>query len=210
MNKEYVNIGCGMSSGKGWNNYDASPTLRFERIPLLGRIYTKNTTRFPKDVEYGDIIKGLPLPPGSCRVIYSSHMLEHLALADFKVAIKNVFAYLIDGGVFRLVVPDIEYYISEYTSSTSDEAAIDFMKRTSLGVEERPRSISGFLSSWLGNSRHYWMWDYQSLEKELRSPGFCDIRKACFGDNDDPMFREVEDKGRWDHCLGVECRKPKG
>lgn len=207
MQKEYVNIGCGMSAGKGWRNYDASPTLRFERTPLLGKIYTKNATRFPKNIEYGNIIKGLPLPPGSCRVIYSSHMLEHLALADFRVAIHNVYTYLEKGGLFRLVVPDLEYFISEYTSSTSDDAAMAFMRKTFLGVEERPSSLFAFISSWLGNTRHYWMWDYKSFKKELGSAGFCDIRRACFGDNKDPMLEEVEDKGRWDDCLGIECKK---
>lgn len=207
MSNAYVNIGCGMSTGKGWRNYDVSLTLRFERIPLLGRVYTKNTTRFPKDVEYGDIVKGLSLPNDSCQLIYASHMFEHLALADFRLGIRHVFAYLRKGGVFRLVVPDLEYYIAEYTANRSKNAAIDFMEKTSLGLKERPTSILALVSSLFGSSRHYWMWDYKSLKNELLSVGFRDIRRARFGDNDDPMLKEVEEKTRWDHCLGVECRK---
>jgi hypothetical protein len=52
------------------------------------------------------------------------------------------------------------------------------------------------------------MWDYKSIELELQKAGFAEIRKASFGDSPDPMFREVEDKSRWDNCLGVECKKP--
>jgi hypothetical protein len=36
----YVQYGCGWSAPKEWVNYDASPTLKWERIPILGR-YTK-------------------------------------------------------------------------------------------------------------------------------------------------------------------------
>ena len=55
----YVNVGCGFDAGDGWLNFDASPTLRFERVPVLGRLYTKNDARFPESVRYGDIVKGI-------------------------------------------------------------------------------------------------------------------------------------------------------
>ena len=42
MDKYYVQYGCGFSTCNGWRNFDASWTLRFERIPVIGRIYTKN------------------------------------------------------------------------------------------------------------------------------------------------------------------------
>jgi hypothetical protein len=28
------------------------------------------------------------------------------------------------------------------------------------------------------------------------------------GDNPDPHFADVEDAGRWENCLGMECRRP--
>ena len=74
-----VQYGCGWYAPEGWRNFDASPTLRFERIPLLGRLYTKNTERFPENVEYGDIVAGLPISDNSCQAVYCSHILEHLA-----------------------------------------------------------------------------------------------------------------------------------
>ena len=48
--KTYVQYGCGFDAPDGWINYDASPTLFFERIPVLGRLYTKNERRFPNIV----------------------------------------------------------------------------------------------------------------------------------------------------------------
>ena len=102
MNDEYVQYGCGYSAPLGWRNFDASPTLRFERIPLIGRLYKKNKFRFPDNVEFGDIVKGLPIPHDSVKAVYCSHILEHLSLEDFRQAILNTHNILKKGGCFRL------------------------------------------------------------------------------------------------------------
>jgi hypothetical protein len=39
-----------MSTGERWINVDSSPTLYFERIPVIGKLYTKNEKRFPENV----------------------------------------------------------------------------------------------------------------------------------------------------------------
>jgi len=114
MVDEYIQYRCGWSAPAGWRNFDASPTLRFERLPLIGKIYTKNKARFPDNVEYGDIVKGLPVKDSSCEAVYCSHVLEHLSCEDFRRALKNTFEMLGSGGVYRLVVPDLEHYIQNY------------------------------------------------------------------------------------------------
>lgn len=85
----YVQYSCAWCAPAGWTNFDASPTLRFERLPIIGNLYTKNENRFPENVEYGDIVKGLPVPDDSCKGIYCSHVLEHLSLSDFRVALSR-------------------------------------------------------------------------------------------------------------------------
>lgn len=204
----YVQFGCGYSAPSGWQNFDASPTLRFERLPLIGRLYTKNASRFPENVEYGDIVRGLPIASGSCDGIYCSHVLEHLSLEDVRIALHNTHEILRPRGIFRLVLPDLEYFINQYISNNQNDASFQFMKETSLGHEKRNSNLKEFIVHWLGNSQHLWMWDYKSIEPELENAGFVGVRKSAFGDCSDPKFREVEDKGRWDNCLGVECRKP--
>ncbi len=67
--------------------------------------------------------------------------------------------------------------------------------------------MKGVVYSLLGNSQHLWMWDYKSTESELRNAGFIEIRRARFVDSADPLFGEVEEKGSWENCLGVECLK---
>jgi predicted SAM-dependent methyltransferase len=208
MNQLYVQFGCGMSGPAGWRNFDASPTLRFERLPLIGSFYTRNERRFPESVEVGDVVRGLPIAPGSCRAVYCSHVLEHLSLEEFRSALRNTWAILQAGGVFRLVVPDLEYSVRQYMLDPSPGAAPDFMSETRLGHESRSRTFKGFLREWLSRGDHLWMWDYRSIRQELQNAGFVEIRRAAFGDAEDPKFAEVEEESRWTDCLGVQCKRP--
>jgi hypothetical protein len=205
---DYVQYGCGWCAPRSWRNFDASPTLRFERVPVLGRLYTKNDTRFPDNVEYGDIVRGLPVPPHSAKGVYCSHVLEHLPLEDFRSALQNTLRIMTLGGVFRFVVPDLEIAANRYVVDPSDAAASNFMRSTGLGRERRPRGSWELVKAALGNSEHMWMWDYKSLAHELRQAGFVDIRRAQFGSAEDPMFSAVEQEGRWTDSIGIECRRP--
>ena len=144
---------------------------------------------------------------GECQGVYCSHVLEHLALNDLRKALRETYRILAGGGIFRLVVPDLEREARTYLDDESSAAAIGFMRATLLGKEERTRSIKAFLREWLGNSHHLWMWDFKSLREELQEAGFSEIRRAELGDSVDPKFVEVEDAGRWIACLGVECRR---
>lgn len=205
----YVQFGCGLSAPPSWENFDASPTLRAQRIPGFGALIRRSARYpvFPDNVRFGDIVAGLPVEAGTCDAIYCSHVLEHLALGDLRIALKNTFGYLRPGGVFRLVVPDLARLCRDYLDSADDGAALDFMEHAHLGSKERERGVSGLLRSWLGNSVHLWMWDYKALSRELRSAGFSGIRRAEYGDASEKKFREVEDQGRWNGCLGMECVK---
>jgi len=51
------------------------------------------------------------------------------------------------------------------------------------------------------------MWDFNSMQRELEDVGFVEIRRAEFGDSRLAKFEDVEEKDRWENCLGVECRK---
>ena len=205
--KQYIQYGCGWCAPTEWRNFDASPTLRFERIPLLGRLYTKNQARFPENVEYGDIITGLPVSDNSCRAVYCSHILEHLALDDFRLALNNTYKILAFGGFFRFVLPDLEFLINNYINDPTHQAAINLMRLSHLGKEKRLRGIQGLIYLWLNNSQHLWMWDYKSIQVELQKAGFNNIRRANFGDSSLAIFQDVESFERWENCLGVECKK---
>lgn len=206
MEFKFLQYGCGWCAPGDWLNFDASPVLRFERIPLLGQLYTKNKSRFPENVKYGDIVYGLPVADNSFAAVYCSHILEHLALEDLRLALKNTYKILEPGGVFRFVMPDIEFMINTYIADPTPQAAMNFMRTSYLGREKRFRGLKGLAYLWLNNSQHLWMWDYKSIQVELQNAGFKNIRRADFGDSSLVNFQEVESFERWENCLGVECK----
>lgn len=210
MGHEYMQFGCGMCAPEGWQNFDAGPAFWLQsRLPFLTPLLVKRGfPNYPKNIRYGDVIKGLPIPQQSLGAVYCSHVLEHMALSEFRTALRNVFSYLRPGGVFRLVLPDIEQLAKAYVNDPDPEAASRFMHDSYLGEENLDRGIKAVPTAVFGRARHYWMWDYKGMKKELEAAGFTEIRRAQFGDSSDPRFQEVEDIGRWTGCLGVECRKP--
>lgn len=206
----YVQFGAGPGTPPAsWRSFDSSPTLRLQRIPLAGRFFVGGAfPYFGPTVEYGDIVKGLPVAEGSCAAIYCSHVLEHLALCELRTALTNTWRYLRPAGVFRLVLPDLRQLATDYLSDPSPDAAMAFMRNSMLGQPTRPRGLAAFLRSWLGGSQHRWMWDFESLKTELESAGFTDVRRASMGDSTESRFAELELPERWHGCLGIECTKP--
>jgi hypothetical protein len=210
----YVQYGCGLSPGNGWENFDSSPTLRVERIPIFGSFlsakFSGNSRRFPASVRYGDICKGLPIPDGTVRGCYASHVLEHLSLTDFRRALANTFRMLQPGGVFRLVVPDLYERARTYVADVghkSPTASVTFLRSTHLGYEQRPRTPMQYFRQIIGGSMHLWMWDEYSMSAELHRAGFVNIRRCRFGDSPEPMFAKVEESERFfdeDYKI-IEC-----
>lgn len=211
MKKIYVQYGCGLSAPNQWINFDVSPTLRIQKTPIIGNILKKKlNTIFPSNVKYGDIIKGLPMEENSCSGLFCSHTLEHLSLIDFRLALKNSYNILKKDGIFRCIVPDLEFAAISYLKELENRkpnASINFLNNTLLGIKERPQSIKGFISSFFGNSNHLWMWDKQSLAEELKNVGFNNIRICKFNDCEDEMFKLVENIDRFEYAVAIESRK---
>jgi SAM-dependent methyltransferase len=207
--KRYVQYGCGFSAPNEWVNYDASPTLRFEKIPVIGKMFTRNSQRFPENVRYGDIVTGLPEKANSCDGVFCSHILEHLAYNDFKTALKNTWSILKPGGIFRGIVPDLKAAIDNYvkTYDSADSPASEFMGYTMLGIESRERGLAGTIKAAYGNSKHLWMWDFKSISFELTNAGFKNIRRCEYADSLDPYFVLAEDKSRFENAVAFECVK---
>lgn len=211
MKTIYVQYGCGLSAPKEWMNFDVSPTLRIQKIPIIGALLKKQlNTVFPSNVRYGDIIIGLPISENSCDGLYCSHTLEHLSLNDCRQALANSFKILKKGGIFRCIVPDLEFAARSYIEGLDNGdnlASLNFMNSTLLGIKSRTLGLKGFSNSLFGNSHHLWMWDFKSLSQELKNVGFSQIRSCKFNDSEDEMFKHVEDISRFESSVAIQCRK---
>ncbi|MBS1820491.1 MAG: methyltransferase domain-containing protein [Acidobacteria bacterium] len=210
MEKGYMQFGCGTTAPDGWLNFDAGPAFWIQsRFPFLKALLAKRGFPiYPGNISYGDVIKGLPVQPQSLEAVYSSHVLEHLSLEEFRITLRNVHRYLRPGGTFRMVLPDLEQLIQAYVKDGSHDAANRFMQESYLGEKSSPRGLRAIPTALFGRSKHLWMWDYKSIEAELAAAGFVAIRRAQLGDSPDPRFSEVESEGRWTGCLGVDCKRP--
>lgn len=208
----YVHYGCGINAPLEWLNFDVSPTLRIQKTPIINFfLKTKHNTNFPKNVRFGNIVKGLPISDNSCNGVYCSHVLEHLTLHDCRKAIKNSYKILKKNGIFRCVVPDLEYitrkYINNIDNGNNDTASINFIDDTLLGTREKHNGLVLFLRNIYGNSKHLWMWDKHSLSKELRDAGFTKLRNCKYNDSKDKMFLKVEKRERFKNSVAIEAIK---
>ena len=215
-----VQYGCGLSNPNGWKNFDSTPALLIRKIPLsvlISKIFyrllknvkpnlaaTLKNIIFNKAV-YGDISKKLPIKRDTVDYLYASHVLEHLPLREFRKALAESYRVLKKGGVFRLVVPNLSFFIREYLDSSSKTKSIDFCLNSSLGS----KYFVNFLSRMRGSDKHNIMFDYETLENELKNFKFSVIRKAKYNDSSYAVFREIEDKDRWNYPenIGFECIK---
>lgn len=202
----YVQYGCGQSCPSGWLNFDASPWLWLRTLPLVGRLL--HLGPFPRGVLYGDIVTGLPIADQSVQGVYASHVLEHLPYADFWSALDHTFRMLRPGGIFRLVVPDLQARAERYLHDVvleGSEASAWFMRASGLGREDGLRGVGPRLRQMFGRSAHLWMWDEKSLAAALGKAGFTEIRRCRFGDCADAAFQQVEDADRFrDAAAGIE------
>lgn len=205
-----IHLGCGVKAPATWRNFDAGPAFWLQkRLPFLRpALVRRGFPDYPRNIEYGDIVRGLPVAPGSADTVYCSHVLEHLALDECRTALRNIHTCLRPGGTFRLVVPDLALLVAEYQASDDLFAASRFMRRSFLGVERQPPRLQRLARLLFGRSTHLWMWDERNLAAELAAAGFTAIHRAHFGDDPDPAFADVENRGRWERCLGMTCRKP--
>jgi len=210
MAEQYVQFGCGTTAPKSFRNFDAGPTFWLQKyMPFLKPLVLKRGfPDYPPNIEYCDVTKGFPIAPGTVKVVYCSHVLEHMTLEEFRSTLRNTFSILQPGGTFRLVLPDLEWLIRGYVESPDPEAASRFMRDSWLGVESQGTGIGKISRRMFGRGAHLWMWDEKNITLELANAGFVNIRRARFGDNPDPQFRDVESEGRWENCLGMECRHP--
>jgi predicted SAM-dependent methyltransferase len=93
-NLRKLNFGCGTRYADSWENIDFySPTPEVQKTNLL---------------------QGLPYANDSFDVVYCSHVLEHFTKDNSLFLIKESLRILKKGGIFRLVVPDLEGSCREY------------------------------------------------------------------------------------------------
>jgi len=192
-----INIGCGVSGVPGWVNLDNSPTILLSRLPLLKRWLA--IPAWPRDVLRRDVRRGLPFPDDSVSYIYSSHTFEHFAFDESLALGKECFRVLKEGGILRVVVPDLALVVKEYLADPSDLASHRFLDRLSIRQSLRDIVHPG--------SHHSQMLDARSLTCLLRRAGFAEPEVSSFRQSAMPDIEAIELDIRKRESLYVEARK---
>lgn len=104
---KYLNIACGniYINSEDWTNID----------------FTTNSPSIKKV----DLLKGLPFKDNSFDVIYSSHFIEHIPKNSLNNFLNDCYRILKPNGIIRLITPDLEFLINEYSLHTANK---DFAK----------------------------------------------------------------------------------
>ena len=170
-NSRYVNIGCGASPIQGWINYDFDKFIFFAKINMI-RLLLKQFYFIPDDYKIfmDQVIKydicfanaGEYIPEKDCSVdvLYSSHMLEHLDQSETDIFMKESKRILVSGGVIRIIVPDFDILINDYSVNNNPQNFVD----NSCLVGEKPKSLIKKLQYLIqGHGWHYSMYNKKTL-----------------------------------------------
>jgi SAM-dependent methyltransferase len=157
-----------------------------------------NVDLLPSDLRL-NLRWGLPLPEGSVRYAYASHVLEHLYPHEAEALLDEIRRVLRPEGVLRVVVPDIGACIAAYCA---DDRAF-FERRVELwpwaascttrlehflayaGAGADPGDVAG----------HKYGYDFETLAALLRRAGFRSIAQSSFGASRHPPLRIDDPRG---------------
>lgn len=167
-----VNLGCGADVRPGWLNLDLQP-------PRQARTHARTSGA---ELVRCDLRRGLPLPPASCSLIYSSHVFEHLEFRHGLRLMRDSLRALAPGGRFRIALPDFRRVFDAYLRSDDDYFALldpsAAFPYNESGMEARVDLVNYCVYQ---NGEHRFIYDEEKLLRTLRSVGF---RSASIVDYD--------------------------
>jgi len=172
-----LHLGCGPNIKEGWVNIDlkkgADLTL--------------------------DMREPLPFRNDSCSIIYSEHFVEHIGYPEPVTSlVKECFRVLRPGGVFSVVVPDIELVLRSYVEGGTEEY---YAAQKKWNPEWCTLQMEHINYNFRQNGEHRFSYDFETLENLLRRCGFVGVKRRRFDAELDSKEREVG-------SMYVECAKP--
>jgi predicted SAM-dependent methyltransferase len=211
-----VHLGCGLITPSGWVNVDGSYNARLAKHPVLRRVlHALHVTSADKiEVPWNPKIlihnlrKPLPFCDASASTVYSSHLLEHLYFEEAQRLIRETFRVLAEGGVLRIVVPDLDSIVQEYlgkrpfaepSNGARSPCSADRLNQRLLMRPPAPPSdnlFSRLYNSWMDFHTHKWMYDANSLIHHMESAGFVEVRQMALHESRIDDIEQIEDPSR--------------
>jgi predicted SAM-dependent methyltransferase len=173
-----LHFGCGGRILPGWLNVDAwgAPGVDF----------------------LTDLRQPLPLADGSCRLIFTEHVFEHID-QNFRLGVLREFRRLLaPGGTMRINVPDCELHVNAYVNGDLDWFATVFGENLS--------NTQGINSIFMDHF-HRFIDDWDSLSTALKEAGFTVVtRSSCNGSAIPELRIDTKEPSRSICSLYVEAQ----
>jgi predicted SAM-dependent methyltransferase len=143
---------------------------------------------------YMDGTKPWPFEDGALSHVYADNMIEHVPLAGARVFFAEAHRCLRPGGIIRLVTPDVRTHVELYLAG-------DDVVRSNLADEYRSLGVViehpiDMLRTPIGEFGHHagYVYDFDTLDAELRRAGFAPAVRRNMQESDDPMLRGLEER----------------
>jgi len=138
---------------------------------------------------YWDLLRGLPFPDGSVKMIYSSHVLEHFSFTEIIKLLEECRRVLVSGGIISVCVPNARLYAEAYVSGKEPDRNLFFRYAPAYnGVS----SIDYLNYTAYMGGLHKHMFDEKNLLQTLEIAGFAQVRKREFDAAIDLRERDFE------------------
>ncbi len=201
MPPQGLNLGSGFFQIiDGWENLDYMPHhiqwmlfYYIKRVLRPLRLYKNpnwpDQIRFVNSVKNHDITRGLPYQDAIFDYIYASHFLEHFTLQQGRRILKECSRSLKPGGILRLVVPDLDWFVKAYLENNSEQ------------LNELKRQYSDF-STVTDNAEllnhifyvagHHFIYNAAKLEDILCQLNFIDVHRETWANSKIPGIGNFE------------------
>lgn len=184
-----LQLGCFHQGLDGWVNTDITPNLFIARVPfastILYRLGVVNDQHYAwhregrfKRVRYLNVTGKFPYRAGIFDAVFCCHMLEHLDPRQARNMFTEVLRVLKPGGVFRVVIPDLEWTVSLYDAENPD------------------RFLNAMYEHVGGSAKnsHKWMYTKESLKRFFEEQGFVDIQNCAYREGSLPDVEKIDSR----------------
>lgn len=171
-----LHIGCGPHRLEGWLNTDLNP---FHSLVLV------------------DAGRRLPFDANAFDCIFTEHLIEHLEFRKGTQLLQECYRILKAGGKIRIATPNLQFLMDLYLPDKSElqkQYIRDGMARyfPHLEMPFEAVVINHFFRAW----GHQFIYDFKTLEAEMKRAGFTGIQQEEVGESHDPRLQNLERHGQ--------------
>jgi predicted SAM-dependent methyltransferase len=170
-----LQLGTGSNPYQGWLNTDVSD-------------YTRTG-----EVVYLDVRKPFPLPDRSFDLVFSEHMIEHMAYMDGLHCLRECRRVLKPDGRIRVATPSLYRLVQLYEPDVNDVRQRYTRWSIDTFIEEADAYLPGFvLNNFVRAFGHEFVYDEWTLRHALESAGFVGVEEWPVGQSGDPRLAGLE------------------